>query len=131
MRATEISFALRPLPPFRLDLTVWVLRRRPHNQMDRWDGGTYRRVLVLAETPVALAITQDGPADAPRLQVRATGRELPVAAETALAATLTQMLGLDADLGEFYRLAAPDPRLNELVQRFRGVKPPRFPRQGG
>ena len=32
------SFLLEPLSPFRLDLTVWVLRRRPDNVVDRWDG---------------------------------------------------------------------------------------------
>ena len=35
-------FTLTPTSPFRLDLTVWVLRRLPINQMDRWDGKTYR-----------------------------------------------------------------------------------------
>ena len=37
------------------------------------------------------------------------------------------MLGLDADLAEFYHLAGQDRRLQALVQLFRGVKPPRFP----
>jgi DNA-3-methyladenine glycosylase II len=32
------SFVLEPIPPFRLDLTVWTLRRRPDNIIDRWDG---------------------------------------------------------------------------------------------
>jgi hypothetical protein len=32
------SFELRPVPPFRLDLTVCTLRRRTHNIVDRWDG---------------------------------------------------------------------------------------------
>ncbi len=36
-----LSFQLRPLPPFRLDLTAWVLRRRPENAVDRWDGGMH------------------------------------------------------------------------------------------
>ena len=27
---------LEPVPPFRLDLTVWTLRRRPDNAVDRW-----------------------------------------------------------------------------------------------
>ena len=29
-----------PRGPFRLDLTAWALRRRPHNAVDRWDTGT-------------------------------------------------------------------------------------------
>jgi len=32
------TFFLKPVAPFRLDLTVWTLRRRPHNLIDRWDG---------------------------------------------------------------------------------------------
>lgn len=39
------QFFLEPLAPFRLDLTVWTLRRRPDNSVDRWDGQTYRRVM--------------------------------------------------------------------------------------
>ena len=31
---------------FRLELTVWALRRRPHNAVDRWDGMCYRRTLL-------------------------------------------------------------------------------------
>ena len=37
--------------PFRLDYVVWALRRRAHNQVDRFDGGCYHRVLWLAERP--------------------------------------------------------------------------------
>ena len=37
--------SLVPLPPFRLNLTVWALRRRPDNAIDRWDGQTYRHIL--------------------------------------------------------------------------------------
>ena len=32
---------LEPRAPFRLDLTTWALRRRPHNAIDRWDASTY------------------------------------------------------------------------------------------
>ncbi|BBF66723.1 hypothetical protein AFERRID_29410 [Acidithiobacillus ferridurans] len=37
-------FRLSPRPPFRLDLTVWALRRQAHNRMDGWESETYRRV---------------------------------------------------------------------------------------
>jgi DNA-3-methyladenine glycosylase II len=40
---------------------------------------------------------------------------------------LDRLLGLQADLRAFYRLAAEHPRLHELASRFRGLKPPRFP----
>ena len=127
----SLSLQLKPMPPFRLDLTVWVLRRRPHNLMDRWDGETYRRVLLIGDQPVAVAISQSGPPEAPELRVQARGvePELETEAETSeiLAAILTWMLGLDIDLTEFYRFAAKNPRLQELVQGFRGLKPPRYP----
>ncbi len=41
------ALELNPELPFRLDLTAWTLRRRPHNIVDRLDGATYRRVLPL------------------------------------------------------------------------------------
>ncbi len=127
----SLALQLKPLAPFRLDLTVWVLRRRPHNLMDRWDGETYRRVLLIGDQPVAVAISQSGPPEAPELRVQAGGvdPELETEAETSeiLAAILTWMLGLDIDLTEFYRFAAKNPRLQELVHGFRGLKPPRYP----
>ena len=127
----SLFLQLKPMPPFRLDLTVWVLRRRPHNLMDRWDGETYRRVLLIGDQPVAVAISQSGPPEAPELRVQARGvePELETEAETSeiLAAILTWMLGLDIDLTQFYRFAANHPRLQELVQGFRGLKPPRYP----
>ena len=51
--------------PFRLDLTVWALRRRPHNAVDRWDGTSYRRTLVLGGRPVEVSVRQSS-VDQPR-----------------------------------------------------------------
>jgi hypothetical protein len=33
---SQSTFSLLPVSPFPLDLTVWTLRRRPHNAVDRW-----------------------------------------------------------------------------------------------
>ncbi len=121
------AFWLKPVAPFRLDWTAWALRRRPSNLMDQWDGHTYRRVLVFDDQPIEVAVTQRGSPEAPRLQVSLTGNQ-PVAAEWAtVRKTLERILSLKLDLTEFYRLAARDSRLGPLVERFRGVKPPRFP----
>jgi DNA-3-methyladenine glycosylase II len=122
------SFHLSPVPPFRLDLTVWVLRRQPHNEVDRWDGRVYRRVLVIQGETVEVAVTQSGPPEAPELRVETAGETAgPPEAASVLKAILTRILGLDRDLAAFYRVAAQDPRLEALVGRFRGLKPPRFP----
>lgn len=123
----SLSLQLKPVPPFRLDLTVWVLRRRPHNLMDRWDGQTYRRVLVVQDRPVEVAVRQNGPPESPDIQIEARGTAAGPQAAAILTAGLTRMLGLAVDLNDFYRLAARDPQLHTLAQDFRGVKPPRYP----
>jgi DNA-3-methyladenine glycosylase II len=123
----RITFALAPVPPFRLDLTVWTLRRRLDNLVDRWDGGTYRRALVWHGTPIEVAVTQTSPLDAPTLEVVISGARRARGLQAHVISALEHLLGTRVDLAGFYHLAARDPRLAPLVQRFRGVKPPRFP----
>ena len=122
----HITFSLRPMPPFRLDLTVWTLRRRPGNAIDRWDGEAYRRALVLNDTPVELAVRQTAPPNTPRLEVVVSGARLGEM-RTAATDSIERLLGIRIDLKGFYRLASRDAQLNELAKRFRGMKPPRFP----
>jgi DNA-3-methyladenine glycosylase II len=71
---TSRRLQLYPRAPFRLDLTAWALRRREQNALDRWDGRTYRRALLIDGQPVAVAVTQAGTRDAPLLDVVITGR---------------------------------------------------------
>ncbi|MGE5755565.1 MAG: DNA-3-methyladenine glycosylase family protein [Planctomycetaceae bacterium] len=115
------------MPPFRLDLAVWVLRRRPENLIDRWDGRCYRRALALEGGPVAVAVTQTGPPETPRLRVTVEGERAGPGTRPAITAALERLLGLRIDLSEFEQLAARDVRLGPLTRRFRGMKPPRFP----
>lgn len=122
-----LTFSLDPVPPFRLDLTVWTLRRRADNRVDRWDGQTYRRVLVLDGDAVAVAVTQTSAPDAPRLRVTLAGAHPTPRVEAAARTTLQRTLGLGVDLAAFYRFADADARLGPLVRRFRGMKPPRLP----
>ncbi|CAL1239912.1 DNA-3-methyladenine glycosylase family protein [Candidatus Methylocalor cossyra] len=123
----QLAFCRRALAPFRLDFTVWVLRRRADNVMDRWDGHTYRRVLNLGGEPHELAVTQEGDPDRAELRVTVTGASLSPVTERFAAAALDRLLGLQLDLAGFYRMAAGDAALQALAGRFRGVKPPRFP----
>jgi DNA-3-methyladenine glycosylase II len=118
---------LRPRPPFRLDLTVWALRRRVQNAIDTWDGRTYRRALLVDGAPLELAVTQFGAPSTPRLEVVLAGRYVPRSAAAAARSTLARLLGLDLDLSGFYARAARDGLLDELAERYRGLKPPRFP----
>jgi DNA-3-methyladenine glycosylase II len=127
MPLKKIVFKLQPVPPFRLDLTVWALRRRPDNLVDRWDGHTYRRVFPVYDQPVEVAVTQIGPAESPRLRVEASNSQPHWEWASILTSHLTRMLGLSADLAPFYHLAAEDERLQPLAERWRGFKPPQFP----
>ena len=118
---------IRPIPPFRLDFTVWVLRRRSRNEIDRWDGTTYRRNVVIGGRVTELAVRQSGSPAAPRLIVTATPSLRTPTDRRQVRSMVDRLLGLRIDLSEWYRLAHRDRRLAELADRFRGVKPPRFP----
>ncbi|MCL5103006.1 MAG: DNA-3-methyladenine glycosylase 2 family protein [Armatimonadetes bacterium] len=120
------SFSLHPAPPFRLDLTVWALRRVPVNEMDRWDGHIYKRVLIVRDEPVQVSVGQNRPAETPELIVSVTGPGAAKVSEADITPVLTKILGLDIDLTGFYSLAQSDIRLSELVGRFVGFKPPRL-----
>src|ERR1051325_8319114 len=118
---------VRPIPPFRLDLTVWTLRRRPRNAIDRWDGATYRRVILLGDTVTELAVRQTGPIAAPVLIVTATPTPRAPAERHRVRSLVGRLLGVRIDLADWYRTASGDPRLAALAGTFLGMKPPRFP----
>ncbi len=120
------SFRLVPVGPFRLDLTAWTLRRQPSNVLDRWDGTSYRRVVSTTDSTFELAVTSSTSFDAQSLDVVARGSgpesDILIAARSAV----ERLLGTRVDLSAFYRFAEGIQELKPLVERFRGVKPPRF-----
>src|ERR1041385_4223882 len=120
------EFFLELSSPFRLDLTVWTLRRRPDNVVDRWDGRTYRRIVPLSSGLVDTAVTQVGPPETPRLQVSVEGQSLRSSVKSEVTSILERLLGLRIDLAGFYRLAALEKELGQLACRFQGMKPPRY-----
>jgi DNA-3-methyladenine glycosylase II len=121
------TLSMEALPPFRLDLTAAALRRRPDNAVDMWDGRVYRRALTLEGGTIEVAVVQMERSAAPQLTVTLAGAELDQQTEEAARAALARLLGLELDLSPFYRHAEGDPLLHSLAQRFRGLKPPRFP----
>ena len=125
----QLTFSLAAVPPYRLDLTAWALRRRGDNAIDSWDGRSYRRVLPeLGGAPIEVAAAQEAPALPPLAPRRhLTGVQLNRATEAAAKAALLRLLGLETNLYPFYSLAADDPFLGPLTKRFRGLKPPRLP----
>jgi DNA-3-methyladenine glycosylase II len=121
----ELTFALRPKPPFRLDMTVWALRRRAHNVVDRFNDGVWRRVLIIGKSPVTIAAAQTRHGSRPEIEVTIAAAR-PQAVKDQVTGIVTAMLGLNRDLSDFYLLARRDARLKELVDRLRGMKPVRY-----
>jgi DNA-3-methyladenine glycosylase II len=105
--------------PYRLDLTANALRRLSTNVVDVYDGATYRRLIGDPVAPVLLEVIQTTP---DTLTARVHGK-------TAfdVEVLVRRMFGVDVDLSPFYRDAAKVPWLGTLVDRARGVKPPRYP----
>ena len=57
--SAPLTLLIRPVAPFRLDLTVWALRRRARNAIDHWDGTTNRRVVVIEGRPTEIVVATD------------------------------------------------------------------------
>ncbi len=129
----QIEFDLKPLPPYRLDLTAWCLKRRTDNTWDRWDTTTqtYSRLLVIDGVSLDTAVTQSGSAEAPVIHVTAGTAAQHEAALTdvlrqRLETTVRGLLGVDVDLTRFHEMAATDPKLSYLGNSVRGLHPPRY-----
>lgn len=117
---------VRPKTPFRLDFTVWALRRRLENIVDRWDSTTYKRAVVFNGETVEISVSQRGPAEKPLLEVTvsSTGVEFQ---EEEICTFVERTLGTNVDLSAFYRFGERKPKFESLIRRFCGLKPPRFP----
>ena len=121
-----IQFNLIPTAPFRLDLTAWVLRRGAANRIDYWNGKTYRRAMTLDSQTVLVSVEQRTPPGRPELAVTLVCENPSHATRLEAESALVRLLGLNVSLGGFYSMAEADEHLGTLVERFRGVKPPRF-----
>jgi DNA-3-methyladenine glycosylase II len=84
----SIRFSLRPVMPFRLDLTVWALRRRSANTVDVWQDNTYRRVLAINDQLLLVEVTQKKT----RLYVTITGPNLCTAVRQKTTLALERLL---------------------------------------
>lgn len=116
------------MAPFRLDLTSWALRRRKSNTIDQFDGIRYKRAIALDDKVIELSVTQTGSVERPHLEVEIQGIQVGSGELRSAKRNLELLLGLRVDLTDFYHQSVrKTPRVLELVKKFRGVKPPRFP----
>lgn len=92
-------------------------------------GRSYRRAIALDGRALVVEVTQGGSPTAPVVTLTITGarRDLSAGRVADARRIVSGTLGLDIDLTDFYRMAEQHERLGDLVDRFRGVKPPRFP----
>ncbi len=109
-------------PPYRLDLTVAVLRRFSTNVVDVVAAdGTYARALAGMARPALVTVRQR---ERDALRVRVAGE--PGDEERAFA-VVQRMLGTERTTAQFDAGARSVPWLRDLARRMRGVKPPRYP----
>jgi DNA-3-methyladenine glycosylase II len=119
---------LSTIPPFRLDLTVWALRRRPKNIVDQWNGNQYIRVIFCNDSLVKLTITQKFERINPKIIVLLQSqKEITPEMQRNIQVLIQNMFGLTVNLQPFYTLASNNKVLDLSVKQFAGVRPPRFP----
>ncbi len=130
----RVDFDITPLPPYRLDLTAWALKRREDNTWDRWDSGTgtYSRLMVRDSQPIDVSVSQTGSINTPLLLVTAIvdADSVDVADDVirgAVEPVMRGLLGTDVDLSEFHRMSSTDTTLSPLATKLMGLKPPRYP----
>lgn len=126
IEAIEALRRVRDIPvvmPYRLDLTVSVLRRLSTNVVDLLTPeGQYVRALSGSPEPLIVRATQIR--HEASLSITVEGDQSKGVDTLHL---VREMLASDRDLTEFDRSAAQIPWLAPLVKRMRGVKPPRYP----
>jgi DNA-3-methyladenine glycosylase II len=112
-----------PIPaPYRLDLTVNVLRRLSTNLVDVLSpDGAYLRLLGVAPEVAVVRVCQPNPGT---LTVDTEGNRR---GHPRLLALVRRILGVEVDLTRFYHSASQVEWLDPLVRRMRGVRPPRYP----
>lgn len=110
--------------PYRLDLTVCALRRLSTNVVDLLTPeGQYVRVLAGESGPVIVYVAQCRRGDSLSIVIEGA----TTSNEVEVLELVRRMLGADRDLESFDRSAARIPWLTPLVERMRGLKPPRYP----
>jgi DNA-3-methyladenine glycosylase II len=121
-KPAESSYSISVRAPYRLDLTVNVLRRLSTNLVDVLSpAGAYVRWLGDASDFALVRVSQPNP-ETLTIVIEGDRREHP-----RLLKLVRRMLGVEVDLTPFYRSASQVQWLQPLVARMRGVRPPRYP----
>lgn len=115
-------FALTPLPPYSLALTIARFARFKDEIVDRVENGCYRRLLSVNGRQALATVTDGGTTARPILQVELQATRKADLDHPEFAAQLRHILSTDLNLRPFYRLARTDALLAPSILRFRGLK---------
>ncbi|GGF66342.1 DNA-3-methyladenine glycosylase [Paenibacillus albidus] len=110
-----------PLPAlFDFNLCLEYMQRSTLECLHQADAAGVTRLFVLEGSPVLIRVTAP---DGDSMEVRLLYGELPGAQQQEwLARYIMEWFDLDRDLAPFYTLAAADPLLGPLAERFHGLR---------
>lgn len=116
-----MSFTLKTKPPFDFNLTLGIYQKFENDLVDRFDGKTYKRVLLVDGKPYLTKTVSNGSIESPNLEVEVeptSGTNV----QNEIKKKLRFMLGIDDDVTAFYKLAESDPVMSKLVKIFYGMR---------
>jgi DNA-3-methyladenine glycosylase II len=113
--------------PYDFSQALGYLRRSPSAVLEEIGADWYRRTLTVGEQDLLVTVRSIGNLDWPKLSVEMEARELDERVVAEVTRQVTAAFSLDDDPSEFLLVAASDPVLARLVNRFPGVRPVLIP----
>jgi DNA-3-methyladenine glycosylase II len=122
-----MEFSIRPKGPLNLGLTLQRYRLFCDDAAHAYVDGVYHRVIAIDGKLWVYSLREGGAAHESVIQVRILGGRAQARHRAAVASEIQHSLSLDTELEPFYRWAADDPVLAELIARCYGMRPPCSP----
>lgn len=118
----KAHYELKPFRPYSLSHTGARLSHFPE-VVDRFEAGTYRRLVFVGGDPHLLEVEQCGPPSRAVLHLTITGNRAECGEARQVAnRVLERVLGIRSDVRPFYRKFRDDPLLGPIIREFRGLR---------
>jgi DNA-3-methyladenine glycosylase II len=114
---------IRPTAPFDAPAAFAFLARCRDEAIDRVEGGTLRRALLVAGQPIAVTVTSTGTIDAPRLDVSVEAEALRRDVAEGAVSAVRRLLNTDANPAPFAELAGRHPLVGPIAAKWPGIRP--------
>ena len=119
------TISISPNAPFDFDLTAgYHTYFQGRYGSDSLRDGVYRRLLDLDGNLVLASVSSVGTVDSPRLEVDLRGDRIDARTLRQAGRLVGWLLGAGQDLAPFYQMAANDPAMTAITERFRGLHLP-------